>query len=140
MNYYTFPQQGFQPNPAMYQQPNVLQQQQILQANGKASIDALRMAPNSSVLIMDKTAPIVWLCTSDGIGNVTSVPYDIVAHKEPGPVDYSGLEERIRVLEEKLNAKSNDAADRTGKDGKPWPNKTNAQQPQVNGKPSDHAQ
>lgn len=40
--------------------------QQILQANGKASIDAIRMSPNSSVLIADTTEPIVWKCVSDG--------------------------------------------------------------------------
>ncbi len=34
--------------------------QQILTAKGKESIDKLRMAPNSSVLIADETAPVVW--------------------------------------------------------------------------------
>ena len=118
MNYYGYPQQGFQPNP-MYQgtpqtQTNVLPQQQVLQANGKASIDAIRMAPNSSVLIMDQNDPIVWLCTSDGLGKVTSIPYDITPHKEPPPVDVHGMEERIANIEnilmrweEKINGKSN---------------------------------
>ena len=92
-----------------YFQPNVLPPQQVLQANGKASIDALRMSPNSSVLIMDTTAPIVWLCTSDGLGNVTSMPYDIAQHVEE-PVD-DPLEKRLAAIESQLkeivNAKSN---------------------------------
>lgn len=124
--------------PQYPQQPNTLPQQQIVQANGKASIDALRLAPNSSVLIMDKTAPIVWLCTSDGLGVVTSVPYDIVQHTEPDPVDMNSLEERIKRLEERLNAKSNDEPART--DGRTWQGKADAQQPQSHGKSANNAQ
>lgn len=136
MSYYGFPQQGGYQYQGM--QPNALPPQQVIQANGKASIDALRMAPNSSALIMDKTAPIVWLCTSDGLGNVTSLPYDIVPHKEPAPIDVNGLEERIKRLEERLNVKSNDGAARN--DGRDWQGKANPQQSQNNGKSSSIAQ
>ena len=131
---------GYQQNPGIYQgmQQNALPQQQIVQANGKSSIDALRMAPNSSILIMDNTAPIVWLCTSDGIGNVTSVAYDITPHKEPAPIDVAsletriaGIEESLLRLEEKINVKSNDESNRNvknaGNDGKSWQNKGNGQ-------------
>lgn len=61
---------------------NVLPPQQILQANGKTSIDAIRLSPNSSVLIADTTAPIVWRCMSDSLGNVTAEPFDIIPHKD----------------------------------------------------------
>ena len=61
--------------------------QQILQANGKASIDAIRMAPNSSVLIADTTQPIVWKCVSDGLGNVTAEAFDITHHKTEEEVE-----------------------------------------------------
>lgn len=93
----------------MYQYftPNMLPPQQVIQANGKASIDALRMAPNSSVLVMDTTAPLVWLCVSDGIGNVTATPYEITPHIEEKPED--AFEKRLTALEQKimevLNAK-----------------------------------
>lgn len=80
-----------------YQQ-NVLPPQQVLQANGQASISAIRMAPNSSALVMDTTAPIVWLCTSDSLGNVTPVPYDITPHKAEAPAE-SGLEARLASVE-----------------------------------------
>lgn len=50
-----FPQQASQA---------ILPQQQVLQVNGKASVDTIRMAPNSSLLAMDTSAPIVWLCVS----------------------------------------------------------------------------
>lgn len=94
--------------------PNQLPQQQIIQVNGKASVDTMQLAPNSSLLAMDTTAPIVWLCVSDGIGKVTATPYDIVAHKEEPPVNISNVEERLSAIEHKIsemevrhNAKSN---------------------------------
>lgn len=86
-----------------YFQPNMLPAQQVLQANGKASIDAIRLAPNSSVFVMDTTAPIVWLCISDSLGNVSATPYDIKQHTEPVPAENQGLEDRLRSLEETVN-------------------------------------
>ncbi len=99
----------FNPYPQYPPQQNTLPPQQVLQANGKASIDAIRMAPNSSVLVMDATAPMVWLCTSDSLGNVTPTPYDITPHREaPKENDF---EKRLAAVEaqlmEVINAKSN---------------------------------
>ena len=85
------------------QQQNVLPAQQVLQANGKASIDSLRMSPNSSVLIMDTTAPIVWLCTSDGLGNVTPTPYDITPHKDAKASEINDIETRLLAVEKNVN-------------------------------------
>jgi hypothetical protein len=81
--------------------------QQILKVNGEESVRQVRMAPNSSALAMDTTAPIVWLLVSDGVGSVTSTPYDISEHKMD---QRQSLEERILILEEKINGltKSND--------------------------------
>lgn len=82
---------------------NVLPPQQVVQANGKASISALKMSPNSSVLIMDTTAPIVWLCTSDGLGNVTPIPYDIAPHKDKSEPDVSDFEKRLSDVENRVS-------------------------------------
>lgn len=96
------------PMPSMmspYQVPqntNKLPPQQILQANGKGSIDALQMSPNSSVLIMDSTSPIVWMCISDGLGNVSSTPYDISPHIDKPPVSMDNLEQRLSTIEDTL--------------------------------------
>lgn len=101
-NGYQMPLSGYNvPYSGQYSQQNVntLPQQQVLQANGRASIDAIRMAPNSSVLVMDNTAPMVWLCTSDSLGNVTPVAYDITPHKDAPVVDAATLETRINVIE-----------------------------------------
>ena len=95
-----------------YPARNVLPPQQIIQVNGKTSVDTIQLAPNSSLLAMDTTAPIVWMCVSDGIGNVTSTPYDIVIHKEAPQVDIeqrlSNIELMVKKLEEKLNEESDD--------------------------------
>ena len=88
----------YNPYYPQYQQPSI-PQQQVLQANGKASIDAMRMPPNSSVLVMDTTAPIVWLCASDSLGNVTSTPYDIKAHRSESEAKNSDIEQRLSALE-----------------------------------------
>lgn len=86
--------------------PYQLPPQQILQANGKQSIDMIRLAPNSSVLIADQTAPIVWKCVSDSLGNVTAEPYDISPHKEETQEEtitkmLAGIEERLARLEQR---------------------------------------
>lgn len=104
-----FPQ-NFTQNYQQNYQPT-MPQQQILQVNGKASIDTIRMSPNSSLLALDTSAPIVWMCVSDGVGAVTATPCDIKVHEEKQAPD---LEDRIRAIEnsiaemeEKINAKSN---------------------------------
>ena len=94
------------PGSQFSQQPaasNVLPPQQVVQANGKASISALRMSPNSSVLIMDTTAPIVWLCTSDGLGNVTPIASDIAPHKDTPTPDVSSFEQRLSAVENSVS-------------------------------------
>ena len=76
-----------------------LPQQQIIQVNGKSSVDTIQLAPNSSILVMDTSAPIVWLCVSDGVGKVTSTPYDITLHKETPAPDMASIETRIANIE-----------------------------------------
>ena len=76
--------------------------QQVLQANGKASVDSIRLSPNSSVFVMDTTAPLIWLCVSDSLGNVTSTPYDIKQHEEPIAQENQGIESRLAALEENI--------------------------------------
>ncbi len=97
--------------------------QQILQANGKTSIDAIRMSPNSSVLIADTTAPIVWKCVSDGLGNVTKEAFDISHHKSEEEVEkettanlLNDISERLKRLEtnyESVTNRNNESANQT---------------------------
>ena len=85
-------------------QTNVLPPQQVIQVDGRASIDTLQMSPNSSILIMDKSQPIVWYCVSDGLGKVTASAYDITPHQDIPPVDVNDREQRISALETILTA------------------------------------
>ena len=97
--------------------------QQILQANGKASIDAIRMSPNSSVLIADTTEPIVWKCVSDGLGNVTAEAFDISHHKTAEEVEkettsnlLNDINERMKRLEKNYESfinRNNESSNKT---------------------------
>ena len=83
------------------------QQQEVVKVNGKNGVDAFQIAPNSSALLLDTTASIVWLVQTDGAGYKTSTPYDITPHVPEEEVQFKTLEERISKLEETINAKSN---------------------------------
>ena len=86
---------GNQPYPFM-------QPQQILQIAGAASIKTLKMAPNSSLLAMDTTAPIVWMCISDGAGTVNATAWDITLHKDPPSPEEIAAEQRLSNIENSI--------------------------------------
>ena len=90
---------------------------QITRVNGRNGAEAFRLAPNSSILLMDENDPIVWLKQTDGAGYATVTPYTVTPYQAAAPVDVSSLENRVKRLEEILNAKSDDA-DATGKQQK----------------------
>ena len=83
------------------------QQQEVVKVNGKNGVDAYQLAPNSSALLLDTTASIVWLVQTDGAGYKTSTAYDITPHVPEEETQFKTLEERISKLEETINAKSN---------------------------------
>lgn len=91
----------------MYPYPTVLPQQQILQANGKASIDALRMAPNSSVLVADQTAPIIWKCVSDSLGNVSATAFDVTPRKTESEIEKENLMNTLKDIADRLTRLEN---------------------------------
>lgn len=98
--------QAYQAPQQMIYQPqaqNVLPQQQILQANGKDSINAVRMAPNSSVYIEDTTVQnLVWKCVSDSLGQVTAKPFDLTPHEEAPIIDNNGLLAIVGQMNDRL--------------------------------------
>ena len=96
-------------NSQMNPQFNMPQKHEIIHVNGRNGADMFQMAPNSNVLLLDDTAPIVWLAQTDGAGYKTLSAFDIVPHKEVPAPDFQALEDRISRLEEKLNAKSNNS-------------------------------
>ena len=101
------------PRSTQQQASNALPPQQVIRVAGKKSIDKLEMSPDSSVLIMDTSAPIVWLCVSDGLGNVTATAYDITVHQDIPPFDVASfagdVEKRLQALENRFSeVKAND--------------------------------
>lgn len=75
---------------------------QILQANGKDSVKAIRMSPNSSALVCDSLLPIVYKCVSDSLGNVEISEFDISPRKSAEEVKAETMENRLTSLETHL--------------------------------------
>ena len=92
-------------NPYMPQQPYMPAQKcEVVRVNGENGARAFQMAPNSSVLLLDETDPIVWLKTTDGAGYPTITPYSITPYVKKEPEDlFKSLDERIKKLEELVN-------------------------------------
>lgn len=85
------------------------QRQEIVRVNGRGGAEAYQLAPNSSALLLDTTAPVVWLKTTDGAGYPSLVPYDISPAQTPEQKEetrYSALEKRISDLEAMIHAQS----------------------------------
>jgi hypothetical protein len=76
---------------------------EIIHVNGKNGADALQMAPNSNIIVMDDTAPMVWMIVADGAGYKTATPFDITPHQSAPTVDVGGLESRVKRLEDIFN-------------------------------------
>lgn len=108
---------NWSPNNLMFQgmpqgQPFQSQQQQlphmeIIHVNGKNGAQAFQMAPNSNVLLLDDTSPIVWLAQTDGAGYKTVTPYSITPYQPKPEIDLNNLEERIAKLERMIYDQSN---------------------------------
>lgn len=78
----------------------------IARVNGEGGAKAYPLAPSSGVLLLDETAPIVWLKRTDSAGYPTLTPYSITPYQPTPPVDINDLAARISRLEERLNEKS----------------------------------
>ena len=99
-------------NPYMpqLQMPTVLApQMQVIRVNGEPGVDAFQIGPNSSALLLDETAPLVWLVQTDGAGYKTKTPFDISPHKQEPPAEikvmddrFASIDRRLKTLEEAL--------------------------------------
>lgn len=107
-------------NFSQFTQPTPFQQKAI-EVSGRAGAEAYQLAPDSSALMLDNTAPILWVAKSDSAGYKTLTPFDITPHNETKQEDIiKSLEERISKLEERMsNGKSNNQdASRRNSSGK----------------------
>lgn len=90
----------------MLLQQSMPQKREVIKVNGRAGADAFQMQANESELLLDTTAPVVWLVQTDGAGYKSVTGYDITLHEEkPQENVYKTLEERIKKLEDMINAK-----------------------------------
>ena len=93
------------------------QRQEIVRVNGENGAKTYQLPPNSSALLLDESAQLVWLVQTDGAGYKTAVPYTISPYQAQPAPDLHTLEERISRLEEMINGKKPDAG--YAKRGKP---------------------
>lgn len=116
---YNAPYQGY--GNYYNQQPRILQKYEIVHVKGESGANALlqQMADNSSVLAMDDTAPLVWLCQVDGAGERTKQAFDISPHPVAPEINVQSLEERITRLEAALNDKPNSSVSKSKPAAKP---------------------
>lgn len=102
------PYMGYQTgNLVTQQQLQVRQpQQQVPRVNGRNGADAYKIPPDSSVLLLDETQPVVWLKSSDSAGYCTLLPYAISPLEEKSTeASVKSLEDRVSALEEMLRSK-----------------------------------
>ena len=114
-------------NPYMQmQQPPTMQ---VTRVNGSNGANAFSIGPNSSALLLDESGTIVWLVTTDGASYKTVTPYDITPHQNAPAPDFSGLEDRIKRLEDFVNEYTGDSSTATASKpdaGKSTGNQANA--------------
>lgn len=123
-NSYAYNQNGMPPTPYgytnnfnignQYQQPPI--KTEVVRVNGFNGAQAFSMQPNSSILLLDTQAPIVYLKTTDGAGYPSVIGYSIspLPQEEDSQtqsqqmVDISGLESRLDTLENVVRKMQNE--------------------------------
>jgi hypothetical protein len=94
------------------------QRMEIVRVNGENGARAFQLPPNSNVLLLDESAPLVWLVQTDGAGYKTVAPYTITPYQAQPAPDYNSLAERIQRLEDMINGRKPDSANvKRGKQG-----------------------
>ena len=95
------------PSPTPVQYP--YGKQEVITVHGETGVDKFELhTPNSSVLLLDETAPIVWLVTTDGTGYPTKTPYDISPHKSQTEVEKEKVDKSFASLEERISRLENE--------------------------------
>lgn len=84
------------------QRPQVGPHYEVIKVHGEAGARNVAMGPNSEVLLLDETAPIIWYAQTDGTGYLQITPFDIVPHKNT-QIDLNDLSARVAQLEEQMN-------------------------------------
>lgn len=88
-------------------------QTKVIQVKGKEGANMIEMAPNSELLVMDETDPIIWYIKTDDVGMKDITGLDITIHEDEEKKVMSSLEERIARLERMMKAREPDYVDVT---------------------------
>lgn len=76
-------------------------QQSIIRVSGEQGARNYQLMPNSSALLLDDTAPLVWLVQTDAMGiKTTCAAYKIEPYKPEPEADIKSLLARISKLED----------------------------------------
>lgn len=93
---------------AQYQPQQIPRKTEIIHVNGQNGAQAFQMLPNSQALLLDDTAPIIWLAQTDGAGYKTVTPYTVTPYQPEPEVNLKDIDARLRKIEEEMShAKSN---------------------------------
>lgn len=91
------------------------QRYEVVRVNGRGGAEAFQMAPNSDVLLLDTTAPIVWLKSTDGAGYPTCTPYAITPYQPEPQINTADILARIERLEGLINVKPDTSGSKRSK-------------------------
>lgn len=92
--------------PPFCQRQNV-PRQEVVKVHGRAGAEMYQMGVNSSALLLDDSAAIVWFKRTDGAGYTADlIPYDISEHQTEPQISNNEILERIKRLEDIVNGKS----------------------------------
>lgn len=84
---------------------------EIPHVNGRNGAEVFPIGRNSSVLLLDENAPIVYLVRTDSASYKTITPYTITECTPEPTVDMRSLLSRIETLERRFENESNLATD-----------------------------
>lgn len=76
-------------------------QQSIARVSGEQAARSFPLMPNSSILLLDETAPLVWLVQTDAMGiKTTCTAYEIKPYTPEPAIDVKNILARISKLED----------------------------------------
>ena len=75
--------------------------------HGKDAAWQFPIGPNSEIYLPDADDDIIWWIRTDANGNKNVIPFDVVPHEEPKPIDMESILARLGAVEEWINGKQN---------------------------------
>ena len=84
-------------------QPQIVERH-VERVHGEPGVDQYQMAPNSDILLLDDTAPIIWFVQTDAAGYKVKHPYDILPHKKDEEKKAEAIDEKLDAIDARLKA------------------------------------